>query len=120
MAGRVVKTLPDLQAVLQKHGIETRIAIAAGDFEGFDERTLSRLKETREGFAHKLRVSQQKILDRLGRDTETIMIAEAAGGKDIWNALTAQAQQRLAIGDNGCIVDNDLDYAAILNASWRL
>lgn len=120
VAGRVVKTLPDLQAVLQKHGIETRIAIAAGDFEGFDERTLSRLKETREGFAHKLRVSQQKILDRLGRDTETIMIAEAAGGEDIWNALTAQAQQRLAIGDNGCIVDNDLDYAAILNARLAL
>lgn len=120
VAGRVVKTLPDLQAVLQKHGIKTRIAIAGGDFEGFDDRTLSRLKETREGFAHKLRISQQKILDVLGPDTETIMIAEAAGGEATWNALTAQAQQRLAIGDNGCIVDHDLDYAAILNARLAL
>lgn len=120
VAGRVVKTLPDLQAVLKKHGIDARIAVAAGDFEGFDASTLNRLKETREGFARKLRISQQKILDVLGPDAESIMIAEAAGGEDCWHALTAEAQQRLAHQDNGCIVEEDLDYASIFSARLPL
>ncbi|WP_110971201.1 hypothetical protein [Pseudomonas huaxiensis] len=120
VAGRVVKTLPDLQAVLRKHGIDARIAIGAGDFEGFDGSTLDRLKETREGFAHKLRISQQKILDALGPQTESIMIAGAVGGEAQWRALTADAEQRLANRDNGCIVDSDLDYAAIFNARLPL
>ncbi len=120
VASRVVKTLPDLQAVLRKHGIDARIAIGGGDFEGFDESTLNRLKETREGFARKLRISQAKMLDILGPQTESIMIAEAAGGEAQWRALTAHAEQRLANRDNGCIVDSDLDYAAIFNARLPL
>jgi len=120
VAGRVLKTLPVLQAVLRKHGIDARIAVAAGDFEGFDQSTLDRLKETREGFARKLRISQDKLLQALGPDTESIFIAEAAGGEASWYALTADAEQRLAQGDNGCIVDNDLDYASIFNARLPL
>lgn len=120
VAKRVVKTLPDLQAVLKKHGIDARIAIGAGDFEGFDASTLNRLKETREGFARKLLISQQKILDILGPQTESIMIAGAAGGEAQWHAMTADAEQRLANRDNGCIVDSDLDYAAIFNARLPL
>ena len=120
VAKRVVKTLPDLQAVLKKHGIDARIAIGAGDFEGFDASTLNRLKETREGFARKLLISQQKILDILGPQTESIMIAGAAGGEAQWHAMTADAEQRLANRDNGCIVESDLDYAAIFNARLPL
>lgn len=120
VAGRVARTLPHLQAVLRKHGIDARLAVAAGDFEGFDASTLNRLKETREGFAHKLQISQGKLLEVLGGDTESIMIAAAAGGEARWHALTADAQQRLERHDNGCIVDNDLDYASIFNARLPL
>lgn len=120
VATRVVNTLPSMQAVLRKHGIDARLAVAAGDFEGFDASTLERLKETREGFARKLRISQGKILDILGPDTESINIAAAAGGEADWHALTADAQQRLAQHDNGCIVDHDLDYASIFNARLPL
>ncbi|WPO98687.1 hypothetical protein SFA35_18895 [Pseudomonas sp. HR96] len=120
VAGRVAKTLPQLQAVLRKHGIDARLAVAAGDFEGFDASTLNRLKETREGFAHKLQISQGKLLEALGGEAESIMIAGAAGGEAAWHALTADAQQRLERHDNGCIVDNDLDYPSIFNARLPL
>ena len=120
VAGRVVKTLPVMQQVLEKHGIRTRLAVAPGDFEGLDASTLDRLKETREGFAYKLRVSQGKILAQLGAATETLFIAEAAGGEAAWHALTADACARLAAGDNGYIVDGDLDYASIFNARLPL
>ena len=120
VAGRVVKTLPVLQAVLHKHGIDAQLAVAAGDFEGFDASTLARLKETREGFAGKLRISQEKVLSVLGPGAESLLIAEAVGGESSWHALTAIAQQRLAEGDSGCIVAGDLDYASIFNARLPL
>ncbi|MBA1243849.1 hypothetical protein [Pseudomonas japonica] len=120
VAGRVVKTLPVIRQVLEKHGIRTQLAVAPGDFEGFDPGTLTRLKETREGFARKLRISQGKILEQLGADTETLFIAEAAGGEAAWDALTAGACARLAAGDNGHIVEGDLDYGSIFNARLPL
>lgn len=120
VASRVVKTLPVLQEILVRHGISTEVTVAAGDFEGLDTNTLTRVRETRVSFRKKIEVSQDKVGRAIGPDTRSLFISDAAGGEQSWLNMTDQAHQRLLAKDYGHIEGDSLDIAEILNARMPL
>jgi hypothetical protein len=120
VAGRVVGVLPSLQDLLARHGIRSRIVIAAGDFEGLDETTVVRVRETRESFRAKLRRSQACILAALGRPAESVFIAELAGGEQAWNAIIETAYQSLRGDDFAALMSTRTDLSSILETRMPL
>ncbi|KQP20517.1 hypothetical protein [Pseudorhodoferax sp. Leaf267] len=120
VAGRVVGVLPHLQDLLSRHGIRSRIVIAAGDFEGLDDATVGRVKETRESFRQKLARSQERILRALGRPAASVFIAELAGGEAAWNALVGSAYQSLRGDDFAALMPTRVDLSSILDTRMPL
>lgn len=120
VAGRVVGVLPHLQDLLARHGIRSRIVIAAGDFEGLDDATVGRVRETRESFRHKLGLSQERILSALGRPATSVFIAELAGGECAWNALVESAYQSLRGDDFAALMPTRVDLSTILDTRMPL
>ncbi len=85
VAQRIIQVLPVLQDFFQRHGIQSRLVIAAGDFEGLDDATLTRVGETRASFQEKMERSQTAILNALGRPAESVFLVKMAGGEEAWN-----------------------------------
>lgn len=120
VAGRVVGVLPHLQDLLARHGIRSRIVIAAGDFEGLDDATVGRVKETRESFRQKLARSQERILLALRRPAASVFIAELAGGEIAWNALVESAYHSLRGDDFAALMPTRVDLSKILDTRMPL
>lgn len=120
VAGRVVGVLPRLQDLLAHHGIRSRIVIAAGDFEGLDEATVSRVRETRESFRDKLERSQARILHALARPASSVFIAEMAGGEAAWKAMVQAAYQSLKGDDFAALMPTRVDLSSILDTRMPL
>ncbi|MEX2495357.1 MAG: hypothetical protein WD448_04670 [Woeseia sp.] len=120
VAGRIVATLPHIQDVLTRHGIRTRMVIAAGDFEGLDEPILKRLHETRASFRAKLERSQQRIIEAIGRPLRAVFIADLAGGEAAWRELTGAAYRSISGGDFGGLLETRIDIDSILDARMPL
>lgn len=120
VAGRLVKTLPAFRDVLEKHGIEVKIVVSGGDFEGYDTSTLDRLRETRESFQSKLKISQEKIGKCINGNFKSSMISELLGGEESWFKYKEQVKQRIQSGDYGFIDRNELDIPSILNSRLPL
>ncbi|WP_253450930.1 hypothetical protein [Halomonas sp. Y3] len=116
VAQRVVRALPKLMEVLVRHGIKTNVAVAAGDFEGFDSATLQRVSETHETFRAKIVSSQSRILKALGGNAESIMISDEVGGEKSWERLVNEAKGRLKEGDYGSIEIGDVNIHEILDS----
>lgn len=120
VAGRVVGVLPNLQDLLARHRIRSRIVIAAGDFEGMDDLTVARVGETRESFRTKLGRSQEKILAALGRPAESVFIAELAGGEQAWSSVVDAAHQSLRGDDLSALMPTRVDLSHILETRMPL
>jgi hypothetical protein len=120
VAGRVVNALPKVQDLLARHGIRSRLVVAAGDFEGLDEATVTRVRETRESFRAKLARSQERVLAALGRPAESVFIAEMAGGEAAWRALTDAAYRSLVGEDFAALMPTRIDMDAILETRMPL
>lgn len=120
VAGRILNTLPRLREMLARHGIRTRVVIAAGDFEGLDEATVARVKETRESFFEKVSRSQEKILAALGFEATSVFISRLAGGESAWRELTASAYRSLVGEDFKALMPTRIDLASILETRMQL
>ncbi|NIM40169.1 MAG: hypothetical protein GTN84_14105 [Hydrogenophaga sp.] len=120
VAGRVVGVLPRLQDLLARHGIRSRIVIAAGDFEGMDEATVSRVGETRGSFRDKLERSQRRVLQALQRPAASVFIAELAGGEAAWKAMVDAAHHSLSGDDFDALMPTRVNLAQVLDARMPL
>ena len=120
VAGRIVNALPPLRETLLRHGIRCRTVIAAGDFEGLDEATVARVKETRASFLAKVRCSQEKVMAALGFDATSVFIAELAGGEAAWRELTTRAYRSLAGDDLDALMSTQIDLDSILDTRMPL
>jgi hypothetical protein len=120
VAGRIVNTLPKVQDLLTRHGIRSRLVIAAGDFEGFDDATVSRVRETRESFLIKVNLSQERVMAAIGRPVESVQITELAGGETAWRMLTSNALLSLQGQDMVHLMPTPIDLDNILEARLPL
>lgn len=120
VAGRILATLPRLRELLTRHGIRSRVVIAAGDFEGLDEATVARVKETRFSFLEKVRRSQDKIIAALGFEAASVYIATLAGGEAAWRELTARAYRSLCGEDLDGLMPTRIDLDSILETRMQL
>lgn len=120
VASRVVGVLPPLQDLLSRHGIRSRLVVAAGDFEGFDPSTLARVGETKTTFRHKLDHSQAAILRAPHRPAESVFIADLAGGEQAWQALVDESHAALLNESFSALLPSHVNLDAILDARMPL
>ena len=120
VAGRILNTLPRLRELLTRHGIRSKVVIAAGDFEGFDEATVARVKETRMTFLKKVQRSQEKIIDALQFQAASVFISTLAGGEAAWREMTDRAYRALCGEELSALMPTRIDLDSILDTRMQL